>query len=202
MKHAWCLALAAGGLLAGPPALAGMIVGFNGPYAPAAWDISQTGNLLGGEGGSATFTATTLTIVGGDAPSPDPGSDAPACTGGTYGVLGPCEIDVVTTVASPFRFDFSYNTGDADGPPGDIFGVLVDGMHIQLSDPGGPVTQTGTRSYVATTSFGWFVNCSDCIGGAATTAVSGFATVPEPGGLPLALAGFGAAWLVRRRMRA
>lgn len=201
MKRAAAVAVMALGLSIGVPASADIIVDFAGPYDPSTWITTILGNL-GAQTGTATFTSTSLTLVGGDAPSPDPANFVPACTGAEYGLLGPCEIDVTTTVANPFTFTFDYLSGDADGPAGDIFGVLVDGVRINLSDPGGPISQGGQLSFVANTSFGWFINCTDCINGAASATISGFATtaaVPEPGSLALVGMALGGVWLVRRR---
>lgn len=199
MKRMLAVVAALAGVMGTAPARADVIFDFTGPYDPSQWLVNILGDLPAGSGGSATFTPTTLTITGGDAASPN-GGDDPACTGGAYGVLGPCEVDVTINLPSPFAFSFSYATGDADGPAGDIFGVIVDGVHIALSDPGGPVDQSGDRTFTATSSFGWFVNCTDCIGGAATATIGGTRFgVPEPGSLALVAIGLGGAWFARRR---
>jgi hypothetical protein len=90
-------------------------------------------------------------------------------------------------------------TSDADGPPGDIFGVIVDGNRIQLSDPGGANGQGGSRQFNAASSFGFFLNCTDCTGGTATTVVSDFVgVVPESSTVALMLAGIPALLLLHR----
>jgi hypothetical protein len=192
MKRSVALAAALAASLATAVAHADVIIGFTGPYDPASWVTSVMGDLQGGSSGSSLMTSASLTLVGGDS--------ALGCVGGAFQVIGPCEISVVTTVANPFVFDFDYSTLDSAGPAGDIFGVIVDGVHIALSDPGGPNAQTGHRQFAATSSFGWFINCTDCTGGAASTTIGDFATVPEPGSV--ALLGLAAvAWGVARRRR-
>jgi hypothetical protein len=165
-----------------------------GPGSPGALVISATGNLpLNGTGGSATATPSTLVLVGGNA-------EPNGCTGGVFEVLGPCRIQAVYAVPGRFSFTWAYSTADTAGPGGDIFGVLVDGRAITLSDLGGPLNQGGTSVlYTASSSFGWFINCTDCTSGAATATISGF-TVPEPSSLALVLvAGIAAVGSASRR---
>src|SRR5689334_3213381 len=167
---------------------------FSGPFAPANWTTTFTGSLTGASAGSATFTSSQLTLVGGNAGA--------GCSGGNYGFVGPCEVRSTIAVPGSFSFHWAYTTADDAGPAGDIFGLLVDGSRVQLSDPGGAVSQSGDRTFTASSSFGWFLNCTDCTGGAATTIVSSFAAVqavPEPETAALMLAGLAVLGVAQRR---
>jgi len=178
---------------------------FTGPVAPATWTIINTGTLTGGSPtpGSATFTTTQLTMIG--ANSISPGGDAPSCAGGFFQTLGPCQLQVTNNLPGTYSFSWSYLSSDTAGPGGDLFGVIVDSNRIQLSDPGGALQQAGTRTFAASSSFGWFINCTDCIGGSASATISQFAfaqAVPEPETYALLVAGaLATAVGVRRRRR-
>ncbi len=177
---------------------------FTGTYAPGSWATATTGSLTGSgtSAGSATFSSSQLTLVGGNTLSPI--GDA-SCVGGVYGFIGPCQVQATIALAGVYSFSWSYLTGDDAGPAGDIFGVIVDSNRIQLSDPGGAIAQSGTRTFSATSSFGWFMNCTDCIGGSATATIGNFsavAAVPEPETYALLAAGLGMLGAVVRRRRA
>ncbi len=178
---------------------------FTGPTAPANWVVTNTGTLTGGSPtlGTATFSTTELTMTGSDSLSPS--GFSPSCSGGFFQTLGPCQLQVTLNTPGTYSFSWSYLTSDDAGPGGDLFGVIVDSTPIQLSDPGGANSQSGTNSFAAASSFGWFVNCSDCIGGSATATISRFdfaAAVPEPETYALMLAGaFAVATRLRGRRR-
>ena len=181
-----------GSALAGPA----LAAGFTGPAAPANFSVANVGTLTGGSPtfGSASFGVNQLLLVGSNAVSPNAATSTPGCSGGVYGtVSSPCQLQVTINTPGLYSFDWSYASADADGPGGDIFGVIVNGNRIALSDPGGAVAQLGSASFNVTSSFGWFVNCTDCIGGFATATVSNFVLtpVPEPAGWLLWLGGAG-----------
>ncbi len=173
---------------------------FTGPQAAANWTVGNLGALNGNVSfGTALFAPSQLVLVGADASS--------GCTGGVYGFAGPCELRVTLNQPGIYTFDYAYTSFDSDGPGGDLFGVLVDGVRVSptVSDPGGAVSQAGTRSFTALSSFGFFVNCSDCTGGEARVTISSFrvSPVPEASTLALWLAGGAAvAGIASRRQRA
>lgn len=189
--------------LAGPA----LALDFTGPHAPGNWTVTVSGSLIGGSPtpGTATFSPSQLLLTGGNAVSPIPAADASACAGATYSVLGPCEVRATIAVPGTYAFNWSYLTSDISGPAGDAFGVVVDSMRIQLSDPGGANAQGGSRSFDATSSFGWFMNCTDCITGSATTTVSNLVVtppIPEPSTYALMMAGaLGLMARLRRKSR-
>ena len=181
---------------------------FTGPLAPGAWTVINTGTLTGSSTtlGTATFSPPSqLVLVGSNSVSPDPSGLAPSCTGGFFQTLGPCQLQVTAHVPGTYTFNWSYLTSDNAGPGGDLLGVIVDSTRIQLTDPGGPNAQSGSRTFSAASSFGWFINCTDCIGGSATSTISQFtfaAAVPEPETYALLVVGaIGLAVRVQRRRR-
>lgn len=168
-------------------------VDFTGPVAPPTWTVTNTGTLTGGSPtlGTAAFSTTQLVMTGSNSLSPS--GDAPSCAGGFFQTLGPCQLQVTRSLPGTYSFSWAYLTSDSAGPGGDIFGVIVDSSRIQLSDPGGANAQSGARTFAAASSFGWFINCTDCIGGSATATISQFnftaAAVPEPETYALMLVG-------------
>ena len=100
------------GLVVATPSHADPFVGTGSP-GPLA--ISVTGNLpLNAGGGSATASPTALVLVGGN-------QDPYGCTGGTFEVNGPCQIQAIDAVPGTFSFTWSSSTADGAGPGGDQF---------------------------------------------------------------------------------
>jgi hypothetical protein len=121
--------------------------------------------------GSGTFTedGRTVTLVGGN------GGTA-GCTGGQYGfTTSPCTVVATANDRrGTYTFDWTYSTVDTSGPSADIFGVVVDGKVMALSDPGGAQVQSGKATVTPTSSVAFFINCTDCTDGAAQATVSSF----------------------------
>lgn len=167
------------GLAASMPAGAG-IVDFAGDFAPGSWTTTIVGSVDGGgaNNGSVDTSGAPGSIVlnGGDDPL------AVGCLGGT------CEIRFThaSLGKSPFSFHWDYLSNDSSGSPQfDFFGVLVDGVHRQLSDPGsGAVRQSGDLTINPVSSFGWYVDCFDCTSGNAQVTISSLA-IPEPASMAL-----------------
>lgn len=111
----------------------------------------------------------TLTLVGGN------GTNS-GCPGAQYGFgSGPCTVTAsLLAPRASYSFDWSYTTGDNSGPGADLFGVVVDGQVVPLSDPGGPQQQSGKVTVTPATSLSFFLNCTDCTDGNAQATVSSF----------------------------
>jgi hypothetical protein len=120
--------------------------------------------------GAATISADggSVTLAGGNATTT-------GCSGGQFGFSSaPCTVTAqVNQPGGTFSFDWSYTTKDTSGPGADLFGMLVDGTPVPLSDPGGALTQSGRREVTATNSLTFYLNCTDCTEGAAQATVSG-----------------------------
>ncbi len=174
-RHSVAVAIAILAVMASLPARAD-IIGFTGPFNPATWTTTFLGTLnlsAGGGPGSTTQTTTTLTIVGGNTGIPPP---TLGCTSG----INTCEIDITHAGGLLIKFHWAYSS--ADDPGFDPFGMLVDGSHINLATVSG---SSGDVVVAPKSTFGWFINCTDCTSGAATAVVTGFVAAPEPASLLL-----------------
>jgi len=142
-----------------PPAAMNWVTG----SSPLSAALAAPGSVSTADGGQ------TITLVGGDGET--------ACAGAQYGfATSPCMV-TASLAGSPgtYVFDWEFTTQDASGPGADIFGVIVDGQPLALSDPGGAVTQSGHREVpVPQGEITLFVNCTDCTDGAANVKVSAF----------------------------
>ena len=184
-------------VLAGP-AMAAPVTGTAGL---GNFSVDNTGTLDGNPillGTAVPVSVTQMLLTGSDA--------AVGCVGGVFSMAtSPCALMVTLGLAGDYSFHWAYNTADGAGPAGDIFGVVVDGQATVMSDLGGAINQSGNASFSASSSFAWFVNCTDCSGGSASVSITQFSTtaVPEPTTAALVLAALaGAAGLRRRRQSA
>lgn len=184
-------------VLAGP-AMAAPVTGTAGL---GNFSVDNTGTLDGNPillGTAVPVSVTQMLLTGSDA--------AVGCVGGVFSMAtSPCALMVTLGLAGDYSFHWAYNTADGAGPAGDIFGVVVDGQATVMSDLGGAISQSGNASFSASSSFAWFVNCTDCSGGSASVSITQFSTtaVPEPTTAALVLAALaGAAGLRRRRQSA
>jgi len=84
------------------------------------------------------------------------------------------DLTVDVTDAAAISFDWDYIT--TDGPAFDSFGVLLNGVYTEISDPNGALTQSGTYglNVVPGDVFGFRSYSLDGSFGAATTTVSNF----------------------------
>ena len=181
-------------LLLGAGATTAWATPFTGAGSPGALAVVNTGAFGAGATpvlGTAAATTTQLTLVGSDDAS------GTGCTGGVYEVAGPCRTSAAYQQRGVYAFNWAYSTADISAG-GDSFGVLVDGVAIPVyGDPGGPLLASGSARFAAFTSFGWYINCTDCTGGAATARVSNL-DLPEPAPWALVFLAGGLAGIARR----
>lgn len=188
-------------LLAAVLAGSAMAAPVTGTAGLGNFSVDNTGTLDGNPillGTAVPVSVTQMLLTGSDA--------AVGCVGGVFSMAtSPCALMVTLGLAGDYSFHWAYNTADGAGPAGDIFGVVVDGQATVMSDLGGAISQSGNASFSASSSFAWFVNCTDCSGGSASVSITQFSTtaVPEPTTAALVLAALaGAAGLRRRRQSA
>jgi hypothetical protein len=143
--------------------------GGGGSIAPWAASTSAASAALATPG-SATSSADahSVTLVGGD-------GGTRGCAGGQYGfATSPCTVTATAAASGTYAFDWTYTSADDSGPGADLFGMIVDGKVVPLSDPGGPLTQSGHRQVAVNGSIAFYLNCTDCTDGGAQAMVTGF----------------------------
>lgn len=136
---------------------------------PATWTGTTSAQSAAlASPGSVTVSGDSVTLVGGNS------TDAAPCAGAQYGFsTAPCSVSAqLQKSAGLQKLDWSYSTSDSSGPGGDIFGVVLDGRVVNLSDPGGPQQQSGSIDVSGSNTVAFFLNCTDCTGGAAQTTVT------------------------------
>lgn len=175
-------------------------LGFSGSYQlPGGWSTSFNQDP---DGGGTTFNfagaPNSLQILGGN---------------GFCSFSSPSDCTLFFTIPAKtggvVSFHWDYSTADTGGPVWDKFGRVLNGVSTQLSSDSGSNDQSGSDSFNVLTNdlFGFYLNCRDCVGGAANVTISEFsapdlAPVPEPGTLLLvgtSLAGAVAALRRRRK---
>ena len=176
------------GLLVSSPLLAQ----FSGDYAVDNWQEILVGIPPAG-GGQVDLAGApgSIRLVGGDDGCGDlngPGPEgAPA---NNRGELPPepvfsCLLAFVieATDSGSFSFQWDYQTEDEDGPEFDVFGYIVNEDLTPLSQEDGAAIQSGVETVAvnAGDQFGFFIDCTDCVGGAADAVISGFS---GPAGTP------------------
>ncbi len=154
-------------LFVASPQAKAVIVGFEGPYAPANWTLTTNG----GDGSVVTLGApTSITLIG-----------------SAIGSGNPIPTDFTTLAAGDglVSFSWNYETFDTEGPSWDPFGYLLGVVFTQLTDDSGANTQSGTASFsvLAGQTFGFRVFSVDDTRGPAQSTISSFevAPIPEPG---------------------
>ena len=179
-----CAAMLICMVVSGAQATHAAVIGFTGDFAPGNW----TTTLNGGDGYVNTSNAPTSVVI------------ASADNGGG-------ERNTDFSIAMPFTgeisFDWSFTT--SDGPFYDPFFVGIDGIYTQLTDNGGPNSQTGSYSVsvLAGQVFTLRANSFDSVFGRSETTVSNFMAVPEPTSMAIfGLGTLGMAYRSRRKSKA
>lgn len=159
MLKAWKVVALCLGALVWP---VGAWADFSGLYSPDKWAAVVNGTPPGGSV-DVSGAPASVTLNGGNE-----GCDESS----------PCYIDY--TIPAPasgnVSFHWDYQTEDGDGPSYDLFIVLEDGTETQLSDDSGDQNQSGDYSFPVTVGqvFGFRLDCTDCVFGAATVTISDF----------------------------
>lgn len=159
-------------LLAGSTlAIALSLVGCGGDDDGESWSTTRSAasESLSTPGlADVSADGSTVTLTGGNTAS------ASGCGGSQYGFASsPCNVSAsFPGRGRTFTFDWSYSTTDTSGPGADLFGVIVDGKVMPLSDPGGAMSQSGKVEIAAASALQLYLNCTDCTDGAAQAMVT------------------------------
>jgi hypothetical protein len=151
-------------LAAASSASAATVFGFQSPYAPINWTLtnSDADGFV-----DTTGAPASISLTGGDNGSDDPGT-----------------TDYTTTAAAAGTVTFDWNYSTANGSAfWDPFGYLLNGSFTQVTNNGGGVVQNGTSTFnvLAGDSFGFRIFTVDNIFGRASVTISNFsAPIPEP----------------------
>ena len=171
-------------LAAASGASAATVFGFQGPYAPINWTL--TNNNADGFV-NTTGAPASISLTGGD--------------NGSYS-SGTTNYTTTAAAAGTVTFDWNYSTADVNTG----FGYLLNGSFTQVTDDGGDVVQNGTSAFnvLAGDSFGFRIFNYDNAGGRGSVTISNFSapgpmappptSVPEPSAVLslLVLGGLGA----------
>ncbi len=149
------------------PVRAATLSGFEGPYAPNNWTL--TNNNADGFVDLAS-APNAITLTGGDN-----GSNSRGNTNFTITAPGSGNVS----------FNYDYSTVDVI-PLFDPFGIILNGNFTQITDDFGPNNQVGIVSFDVDLgdTFGFSVQTLDNILGSASVTISEFeapAPIPEPG---------------------
>jgi hypothetical protein len=144
--------------------------GGGGTSPPWSVGASAQSSALATPGSGSGSDNGTITLSGGD-------GGTTGCAGAQYGfATSPCTVIATSndSRSGTYSFDWTYSTKDTAGPGADIFGMLVDGRVVPLSDPGGPLLQSGHSEVTTAGALAFFINCTDCTDGAAQATVTSF----------------------------
>ncbi|HRQ64777.1 MAG TPA: hypothetical protein PKZ76_07940 [Xanthomonadaceae bacterium] len=185
---------------------------FSGDYAPPTWTTILEGDPPGGGGPVGVDVSNapdSIIVIGGDdegdgenltkAFVPKGGG---GCVSGENGPMGNredrpqgeggpgsfgCWIDYLNTAQGDgeVSFDWDYDAS-ADGAEYELFGYVLNGVFVQLSDDNGGNLQSGSMTFPVSAGdeFGFRHDCTDCCCGGAFTVVSAFAAPAGAGGGP------------------
>lgn len=196
-KNFFALAIITLGLFISSPLLAQ----FSGDYAVANWEEILLGSPPAG-GGEVDLAAApaSIQLLGGDDGCDFSGGKGLENMTRAERLQGlPLDEEclllfvIELTGGGTVSFQWDYETLDIDGPSYDVFGYVLNGDFVQLSDDDGPDAQSGLESIGVNSAdeFGFYIDCTDCGEGPASVQISQFTapagTAPPPPPAPLAV---------------